>query len=113
MTLANHNMISVSKYNVFISQKNAFFRKKTAIFNGFAAKITRKSLTVNDLAQKTHGMFQVGINGKTQKNDRKTQTSCFYKKFTRKRNEKFRKFTIRTFLNVTEKDQKFIFVKNK
>ena len=82
MTLANHNMISVSKYNVFISQKNAFFRKKTAISKGFAAKITRKSLTVNDLTQKTHGMFQVGINGKTQKKDRKTQTSYFYKKFT-------------------------------
>ena len=82
MTLVNHNMISESKYNVFISQKIAFFRKKTAFFNGFAAKITRKSLTVNDLAQKTRGMFQVGINGKTQKNDRKTQTSCFYKKFT-------------------------------
>lgn len=88
-----------------------FFAKKRQFQERESVKKTRKSLIVNDLQQICHGMFQVGIGGKTQKKDRKTQTSGFYKKFTQKRNEKFRKFTIRTFLNVTERGQKLIFVK--
>ncbi len=56
-------------------------------------------------------MFQFGISGKTQKKDRKTQTSGFYKKFTQKRNEKFRKFAIYALRNVTEQGQKLIFAK--
>ncbi len=58
-------------------------------------------------------MFQFGISGKTQKKDRKTQTSGFYKKFTQKWNEKFQKFAIYVIRNVTEEDQKLIFVKTK